>query len=34
MLNWCHRWFKPGAPHRAERVAEAFAALFLDGARQ
>jgi AcrR family transcriptional regulator len=34
MLNWCHRWFKPGTPYRAERVAEAFAALFLDGARQ
>ena len=34
MLNWCHRWFRPGAPYRAVQIADAFAATFLDGARQ
>jgi TetR/AcrR family transcriptional regulator, cholesterol catabolism regulator len=34
MLNWCHRWFRPGSPYRADQVAAAFAALFLDGAAQ
>jgi AcrR family transcriptional regulator len=34
MLNWCHRWFRPGAPYSAEQVADAFATTFLDGARQ
>jgi AcrR family transcriptional regulator len=32
MVNWCHRWFRPGHPYRADQVAEAFAKLFLEGA--
>ena len=28
MLNWCHRWFKPGAPYRAERVADTLGERF------
>jgi TetR/AcrR family transcriptional regulator, cholesterol catabolism regulator len=31
MINWTHRWYKPGSPHRAEEIAGTFCTLFLDG---
>jgi hypothetical protein len=31
MANWTHRWFKPGRQLGATEMAEAFAAIFLDG---
>jgi AcrR family transcriptional regulator len=33
MLNWTHRWFKPGREADANQVAEWFSSLFLDGMR-
>ena len=34
MLNWCHRWFRPGRPYHAEAIAEGFTRLYLEGASQ
>jgi AcrR family transcriptional regulator len=31
MLNWTHRWHKPGGRISAAAIAETFAAVFLDG---
>jgi TetR/AcrR family transcriptional regulator, cholesterol catabolism regulator len=31
MLNWTHRWFKPGRQLAAPEMAEAFCTIFLDG---
>jgi AcrR family transcriptional regulator len=31
MINWTHRWYKPGSPHRAQEIANTFCTLFLDG---
>jgi AcrR family transcriptional regulator len=31
MLNWTHRWFKPGRGADAEQVAASFSSLFLEG---
>ena len=33
MINWTHRWYKPGSQHSAKEIAETFCALFLDGYR-
>jgi len=33
MINWTHRWYKPGSAHSAKEIAETFCALFLDGYR-
>jgi AcrR family transcriptional regulator len=33
MINWTHRWYKPGSAHSAREIAETFCALFLDGYR-
>lgn len=33
MINWTHRWHKPGSPHSTKEIAETFCALFLDGYR-
>jgi len=34
MLNWTHRWFRPGRGLDANQVAESFASLFLEGMRR
>jgi len=34
MLNWTHRWFRPGRGLDADQVAESFASLFLEGMRR
>jgi TetR/AcrR family transcriptional regulator, cholesterol catabolism regulator len=31
MLNWTHRWYRPGARHNARQIADAFANVFLGG---
>lgn len=31
MLNWTHRWHKPGGKFSATEIAETFAAVFLEG---
>jgi TetR/AcrR family transcriptional regulator, cholesterol catabolism regulator len=31
MLNWTHRWYKPGGKHSAKQVAEAFCTVFFEG---
>lgn len=31
MVNWTHRWYKPGPAKNAQAIADTFAALFLDG---
>jgi AcrR family transcriptional regulator len=31
MINWMHRWFRPGGQFDADQVAEAFTRIFLDG---
>lgn len=33
MLNWTHRWHKPDGSHSAKKIADTFAAIFLDGIR-
>jgi len=33
MINWTHRWYKPGSPESAKEIAATFCALFLDGYR-
>jgi len=33
MLNWTHRWFRPGGGADATQVAEAFSSLLLEGLR-
>jgi AcrR family transcriptional regulator len=33
MLNWTHRWFRPGRGADATQVAEAFSSLLLEGLR-
>lgn len=33
MLNWTHRWFKPGGKRTAKEVAAQFSDIFLNGAR-
>ncbi|MGH9000672.1 MAG: TetR/AcrR family transcriptional regulator [Acidimicrobiia bacterium] len=33
MINWTHRWYKPGSQHSPKEIAETFSALFLDGYR-
>ena len=33
MINWTHRWYKPGSKQSAKKIAETFSALFLDGYR-
>jgi AcrR family transcriptional regulator len=33
MINWTHRWYKPGSKQSAKAIAETFSALFLDGYR-
>lgn len=32
MINWTHRWYKPGH-HKPEQVADVFSAVFLDGVK-
>jgi AcrR family transcriptional regulator len=34
MLNWTHRWFRPGHGADADQVAEWFTSLFLEGFRR
>lgn len=34
MLNWTHRWFKPGRGADAFQIADAFASIFLEGAQK
>lgn len=34
MLNWTHRWYKPGGKHAGEDVARTFSELFLGGLRK
>ncbi|WP_263399794.1 hypothetical protein [Saccharopolyspora pogona] len=35
MVNWTHRWFKPGVRgHRADQVIETFSALLYDGLKR
>jgi TetR/AcrR family transcriptional regulator, cholesterol catabolism regulator len=31
MINWTHRWHKPGGPVTAKEIADNFAAVFLEG---
>jgi hypothetical protein len=31
MLNWTHRWFKPGRQLSAGEMAQAFCTIFFDG---
>jgi hypothetical protein len=31
MLNWTHRWHRPGGRHGARQIADAFANVFLGG---
>jgi TetR/AcrR family transcriptional regulator, cholesterol catabolism regulator len=31
MLNWTHRWYRPGGRHASEEVARTFVAILLDG---
>jgi AcrR family transcriptional regulator len=31
MVNWTHRWYKPGEGHDPKEIATTFAAIFLDG---
>jgi AcrR family transcriptional regulator len=31
MLNWTHRWHRPGGRHGARQIADAFAKVFLNG---
>lgn len=31
MLNWTHRWYRPGGRHTSEEVARTFVAILLDG---
>jgi TetR/AcrR family transcriptional regulator, cholesterol catabolism regulator len=31
MLNWTHRWYRPGGRHDARQIAAAFAKVFLGG---
>ena len=33
MINWTHRWLKPGGPISTTDVAEAFSTIFFDGLR-
>jgi AcrR family transcriptional regulator len=33
MINWTHRWYKPGSTGSAREIAQTFTALFLDGYR-
>ena len=33
MINWTHRWYKPGSAKTAKEIADTFCALFLDGYR-
>ena len=34
MINWTHRWYKPGSARSAKEIADTFCALFLDGYRK
>ena len=34
MLNWTHRWYKPGSSQSAKHVAEAFCKVFFEGIRK
>jgi AcrR family transcriptional regulator len=31
MLNWTHRWYKPGSAQSADAIAETFGKIFFDG---
>jgi TetR/AcrR family transcriptional regulator, cholesterol catabolism regulator len=31
MINWTHRWYKPGGSSSPKEVADAFIAIFFDG---
>jgi AcrR family transcriptional regulator len=31
MVNWTHRWYRPGSEHSAEAIAETLASIFLHG---
>ncbi len=31
MLNWTHRWYRPGGRHNSDEVARTFVAILLDG---
>jgi AcrR family transcriptional regulator len=33
MINWMHRWYKPGSTQSAKEIADTICALFLDGYR-
>jgi AcrR family transcriptional regulator len=33
MINWTHRWYKPGSAQSAKEIADTICALFLDGYR-
>jgi AcrR family transcriptional regulator len=34
MVNWTHRWFKPGGKFRAAKIAEAYGAILNEGLKQ
>jgi TetR/AcrR family transcriptional regulator, cholesterol catabolism regulator len=31
MLNWTHRWYRPGGRHNARQISDAFTNVFLGG---
>jgi AcrR family transcriptional regulator len=31
MINWTHRWYRPGSKYTAKEIAAAFSAMFLEG---
>ncbi|MGD9470773.1 MAG: TetR/AcrR family transcriptional regulator [Novosphingobium sp.] len=33
MLNWTHRWYRPGGKYSAQLVSDSFASIFIDGMR-
>jgi len=34
MLNWTHRWFKPGGKQSAKEISDAFCSIFFEGMRK
>lgn len=31
MLNWTHRWYRPGGPHSAREISDGFVKIFFEG---
>jgi hypothetical protein len=31
MINWTHRWYRPGSKYSPKEIAAAFSAMFLEG---